>query len=93
MGFDPDGPGLSTYQLESPLFSQVTRNLDPNNYPGIEFIITAPENSTNNMYVSNFALNGKNLEVPIKKHSQITSGGIIECSMTGNTAKLNVKVH
>lgn len=71
LGFYPVTPGHPTYVLGSPLFNKVTLSL--NN--GKTFIIEAPENSNENIYVEKVELNGDNHENNWIAHEDIMNGG------------------
>jgi predicted alpha-1,2-mannosidase len=81
--FEMDG-GTSVdprYDLSSPLFDRVTLHLDPHYYSGKDFIIEAHRNSPENMYIQSARLNGKPINQPWIKHSEIIGGGKLELEM------------
>lgn len=74
--------------LGSPKFDKITVRLNPDYYPGEEFVIETRGNSKENKYVQEYRLNGKtldNLRIPFR---DITAGGKLEMEM-GSTPKDN----
>lgn len=71
MGIYPVTPGLPVYNIGSPTFPKVTINL----MDGKRFSIVAEDVSTNNQYIQSASLNGKALNRPWLKHSEIIEGG------------------
>ena len=78
LGFYPVTPGTGEYALGSPLFTKATVTLAD----GREMVIKAPGNGSGRVYVSRVKLNGRILDVNYVTHSQLTSGGILEFSMS-----------
>lgn len=73
MGFYPVCPGSNEYQLSSPVFSQVTLQLDKEYYPGGKFVLQAPGEN----YYGEFntaLLNGKPTP-PVLQHDELKKGG------------------
>ena len=64
--------------MNSPFFDAVTINLPDASQP---LHIIAPGASTK-LYVKSLRINGKELNEPIIKHSQIAHGGVIEFEMS-----------
>lgn len=81
MGIHPVNPAEEVYIIASPLFNKVTLHLDPAYYPGEKFVITAHQNSPENMYVQSATLNGEPLSRAWILHSEIASGGTLELQM------------
>jgi predicted alpha-1,2-mannosidase len=83
MGFYPVTPGSATYNIGSPLFSDV--KLDLGN--GKTFEIVAEDCSDENKYVQSATLNGKEWNKPWFSHSDIAGGGklILKMGKTPNT--------
>ena len=77
LGFYPVTPGSGEYVLGSPLFSKVTVTLSD----GKELVISAPENSRENIFVHNVRLNGRLLDLNYVTHEQLTGGGSLEFTM------------
>jgi putative alpha-1,2-mannosidase len=69
------------YVIGSPLFEEVTLQLDSRYYKGGEFTVRARNNSAKNMYIQSAALNGKPLDRAWLRHSEIVAGGILEVLM------------
>jgi putative alpha-1,2-mannosidase len=67
------------YEIGSPLFPKVTIKLEGVN-PGI-FIIRANNVSDTNKYIQSATLNGKPLNVPSFRQSDMTSGGSLVFEM------------
>lgn len=70
-----------SFALGSPLFQKATIRLNKNYYPGDTFVIEAPENSKQHIYVSRYRLNGEVLAAPSLSFSQVVQGGKLEVSM------------
>ncbi|BDD09127.1 alpha-1 2-mannosidase [Fulvitalea axinellae] len=68
-GFYQVSPGDPTYALGRPLFDEVTFRIK-----GGEFKVTAENNSSDNKYVQSVTLDGKTLDKPFFKHSDIKAG-------------------
>lgn len=77
MGFYPVTPGSPTYNIGSPVFTDV--KVDMGN--GNTFEVKANNASTENKYVQSVKLNGKVLNQPWFEHSDIMSGGLLELEM------------
>jgi predicted alpha-1,2-mannosidase len=78
LGFYPVTPGSGEYVLGSPLFTRATLTLED----GRELVISAPENSSQNVYVKEIRLNGKLRDVNYVTHDQLTAGGTLEFVMS-----------
>jgi predicted alpha-1,2-mannosidase len=81
MGFYPVSPVDGVYIIGSPLFDQVTIQLDARYYPGRTFTVIARNNSPQNIYVQSAKLNGKALERGWIRHAEIVAGGTLEFEM------------
>ena len=81
IGIHPVCPGDTRYELTSPVFKRVTIHL-PN---GKDFVIDAPGNSEENIYISSASLNGRPLEGTYIDHSDILSGGTLTLNMSNRT--------
>jgi len=77
MGFYPVTPGSPTYNIGSPCFPYVKMNLGNGKY----FEIKAQNASFTNKYIQSAKLNGKPLNQPWFKHSDIANGGVLELVM------------
>lgn len=71
LGFYPVTPGHPSYVLGSPLFKKATLTLSNGN----TFVIEAPENSDENIYVEKVDLNGDRYENNWISHEDIMNGG------------------
>ena len=78
LGFYPVTPGTGEYVLGSPLFRKATVTLPD----GKKLVISAPENSSENLYVKGARINGKKLDVNYVTHEQLTAGGTLEFTMS-----------
>lgn len=76
MGFYPMCPGSNEYELSSPIFEQVTLNLDKNFYPGGKFILKAEEATSSSVF-SAVKLNGKESDTKIN-HEDLQKGGTLK---------------
>jgi putative alpha-1,2-mannosidase len=63
--------------IGSPLFTKRTLTLQG----GRRFVISAPRNSPNNLYIHSARLNGKPIDIPIVTYQQIKAGGLLEFDM------------
>ena len=77
MGFYPVTPGSPTYNIGSPMFTDV--KVDMGN--GNTFEIRANNASDENKYVQSAKLNGVTLNQPWFNHSDIAAGGLLELEM------------
>jgi predicted alpha-1,2-mannosidase len=64
-----------SYQLGSPIFDQITINLNPSYYPGKQFIIKTLNNAPSSVYVKSGSWNNQSLKKLELTHNQITNGG------------------
>ena len=67
--------------MGSPLFSRIVIHLDPNYYPGRQFVIETKNNSPKNIYVQSATLNGKPLDKPWIYHSEAIHGATLVLTM------------
>jgi predicted alpha-1,2-mannosidase len=77
MGFYPVCPGSGEYVFGAPLFSKITLQLENGN----EFVISAGNNSKENIYVDNILLNGQPWDKNFITHETIQNGGELNFSM------------
>lgn len=77
MGFYSVTPGMDYYVIGSPLFDEVTINLENGN----QFVIKAENNSADNIYIQSASLNGKPYSKSYLKHEDIINGGEIVFKM------------
>ncbi|AWV97114.1 GH92 family glycosyl hydrolase [Arcticibacterium luteifluviistationis] len=77
----------SEYQIGSPIFNEITINLNPAYYTGKKFVIKAKNNSPSNVYVNKVELNQKVISDFTLKHSDITNGGELVLDMSENVGQ------
>ncbi len=77
-GFYPVEPGKAMYDLGTPLFKQVTYNLEN----GKRFIVRAPNVSPTNIYIKSARWNGRAQVATYITQEQIMGGGILELEMS-----------
>ena len=77
MGFYPVTPGSPTYNIGSPMFTNVKVDLGNGNV----FEIRANNASDENKYIQSAKLNGVELNQPWFNHNDIVSGGLLELEM------------
>jgi len=78
MGMYPVAPGTGEYALGSPVFKKVTLQLQNGN----TFVISAPRNSDENIYIGDAKLNGKRYTKNYLEHDAIMQGGKLELEMS-----------
>ena len=83
MGFYSVTPGTGEYVLGSPAFKKITINLEN----GKKFIIDAPLNNKENVYIKSATLNGENYTRNFLKHSDIINGGVLKLEMDNKPAR------
>ena len=69
------------YEIGSPLFDRVTIHLDPRYYKGKQFVIEAPGNGPQNVYVRSATLDGRPLHRPWFYQSDLADGGRLVLEM------------
>ena len=77
MGFYPVNPVSGDYMIGGPLFTKLTLALQG----GRRFVISAPRNAPNNLYIQSARLNGSPIDIPIVTYQQIEAGGVLEFDM------------
>ncbi|TPG41840.1 glycoside hydrolase family 92 protein [Flavobacterium pectinovorum] len=85
LGFYPVAPGSDEYALGSPLVKKGTFNLEN----GKTFEVETVNQSDKNVFVSKVLLNGKQLDKPFLKHSDVINGGKITFYMSAKPNKKN----
>ncbi len=83
LGFYSVTPGHPSYVFGSPLFKKVTLNLQN----GKRFIIEAPENSSENVYIEKIELNGDRYDENWISHEDIMNGGKLHFFMDNKPEK------
>ncbi len=82
LGFYPVCPGTDEYVMGAPLFKKATLHFENGN----TFVINAPENSTENIYMESVKLNGQNYTKNYLKHTDLHKGGVLDVKMTDKPA-------
>jgi predicted alpha-1,2-mannosidase len=77
LGFYSVSPGTDQYVLGSPLFKKITISLEN----GKKFVIDAPGNSPENVYIKAASLNGKTYTNNFIRHTDLTEGGVLKLEM------------
>jgi len=75
------------YQIGSPIFNKVTIQLNPKYYSGETFVIKAPNNSANHIYINDLQLNNKQLRQLNISHDAITNGGELFLEMSNKPSQ------
>ncbi|KAF2081464.1 GH92 family glycosyl hydrolase [Flavobacterium sharifuzzamanii] len=83
LGFYPVAPGSDEYALGSPLMKNAVLNLEN----GKTFEVETVNQSDKNVFVSKVLLNGKQLDKPFLKHSDVINGGKITFYMSNKPSK------
>ncbi len=78
MGFYPVTPGSGQYVMGSPIFKKITLQLENGN----TFVIDAPDNSQENIYINKGFLDGEVFNKNWINHSTITKGGKLVLKMS-----------
>lgn len=81
MGIYPDCPGTDYYQITSPVFDEITIQLDTAFYSGEHFNIIVKQKKPDSVVIGNMELNQRKLEKPMLHHSDITKGGTLKFIM------------
>ena len=78
--FEVTGGGLTkpVYDITSPVFDEVTIELDRDYYRGREFRIVTHGNSAENQYIQRANLDGRELRDAFFRHDQLADGGTLE---------------
>ncbi|WP_370635819.1 GH92 family glycosyl hydrolase [Flavobacterium sp. JAS] len=85
LGFYPVAPGSDEYALGSPLVKKAVFNLESEK----TFEVETVNQSDKNVFVSKVLLNGKQLDKPFLKHSDVINGGKITFYMSAKPNKKN----
>jgi predicted alpha-1,2-mannosidase len=83
MGFYPVCPTSSQYVLGTPLFKNMTINLEN----GKKIVLNAPNNSDANQYVNSVNYNGKPYNNNWFDHAELLKGGVINFNMSAQPNK------
>lgn len=84
MGFYPVDPVDQTYEIGTPLFTEVKMHLAN----GKVFTVLAPDASRTNFYIQSVKLNGQPYDKSYITHEQIMSGGTFEFEMGDRPGKV-----
>lgn len=87
LGFYPVFPASGNYVLGSPLFDKATINLPG----GKKFTVEAINNSSENIYIQQVELNGKELTKGVISHMEIVNGGHLKIVM-GNKPNRDLRL-
>jgi putative alpha-1,2-mannosidase len=81
--FEVTGGGATrpVYDITSPVFDEITIELNPDYYSGDQFRIVTHDNSAKNMYIQDAELDGARLDDAWFRHDQLTDGGTLELWM------------
>lgn len=77
LGFYPVSVGNPEYAIGSPLFTKATIHLEN----GEDLVISAPNNSDENIYVQSVKFNGEDYDKTYFLHEDLAAGGTIEFEM------------
>jgi len=77
LGFYPVAPGTTQYVMGAPLFKKATLHFEN----GKNFVINAPANSDENIYIQSAALNGKPYTKNYLDHFEMLKGGTMNVVM------------
>lgn len=83
MGFYSVCPGTDQYVLGSPVFKKTTITLEN----GKQFVIEAPNNNPNNVYIQSATLNGKAYSKNYIRYQDIAEGGTLQFKMNSSPNK------
>ena len=83
MGFYPVNPVSGDYMIGSPIFRKTVIHVAE----GKQFTISAPEASETNLYIQSAELNGKPLNIPVVRYSDIVAGGTLTFNMGPSPSK------
>ena len=78
LGFYPVCPGTNEYVVGAPLFKKATIHLEN----GENIVISAPENSKENIYIESAELNGRNNTRNYLTHDELLEGAKIDYKMS-----------
>lgn len=83
MGFYPVAPATDEYVLGAPLFKNITLNLEN----GKKIKINAPENSSENIYVDELEVDGKEYKKNWLSHKELMKGATLDYEMSDEPNK------
>lgn len=80
-------PGDTSFEVTSPVFDEITFNLDTRYAKAEQFKVIAHDNGPENLYIRKAVLNGKELDRLSIDYSDIVSGSVLELWMTDKPSK------
>ncbi|MBO4956118.1 MAG: GH92 family glycosyl hydrolase [Muribaculaceae bacterium] len=86
LGFYPADAVSGNYELGTPRFRKAVVKVPGND--GKTFTVSAPNLSSENIYIKKATLNGKPLKRSYITHSDIMHGGVLELEMTSETGNI-----
>lgn len=78
LGFYSVTPGTGEYVIGSPMFKKISINLEN----GKKFVVDAPLNDKDNVYIQSATLNGKSYTKNYITHSDLIKGGVLKLEMS-----------
>ena len=81
MGIYPVLPGNMNYAISTPVFDEIKIKLDPNFYPGREFIIRKSNTLNKNRKIQRIYFNGKKVNRFFINHADVVNGGVLEIEL------------
>ena len=89
MGLYPLSMGSGEYVFTSPLFDKVTIHLEN----GKDIVISAQDNSDENVYIQSMKINGKDSNSLVITHEELTKGAQISVKMGKDPSKWGTKAY
>lgn len=86
-GIHPSCPGSTRFEITSPIFQELSFQLDPNYFSGKSFRIVAHDNSADNIYIQRAVLNGKPYAKNYIDFADMVAGATLELYMGPNPNK------
>lgn len=74
-------PGDLRFEITSPVFDEITIQLDPEYTSGKTFAVVAHNNTSENIYIQQARLNGQSLNRCYLNYNEIAAGGTLELEM------------
>ncbi|MGQ8335127.1 GH92 family glycosyl hydrolase [Sunxiuqinia sp. A32] len=74
-------PGDLRFEITSPVFDEITIQLDKDYTTGTTFTVKANNNSPQNIYIQRASLNGQSLERCYLDYTEIAAGGVLELEL------------
>ncbi len=82
-GLRPLYPGAAAYEVTAPLFDSIVFNLDPDYFAAKTFTIKADRSNPGDNVVTRISLNGKPLKSNILTHKDLSQGGELVITLSG----------